>query len=393
MLGCAHPYSVAKAGHIGFRPAAPPRIFPKVQRLQTHLNERLMAACYEGITQPQRIAEALRLIAESAGCDFASLHWWDRRAHWACVRQACKKNETWDLHSDDLAPPSAEWKALAGRLPVGQWALLDRERQAQDQAGRPRAMLAMRQPVRSGADAFFMLHMPGLNTDSAVRLAERVQPQIRLLQPALEALTQLRHHAHRTEQARRLLDNVRLPLLLLDASARVLAGNRQGLALFHRSVATTGRGDEFVGGLFSEDLRLAVRRACGQGALMTGCSFVQRRSNQAMEERLLILPAPSGAVGSAHAAALLIAVRVNDPCQPATLLLQQLFGFTPAESRLAGLILQGYSPTEAATRLRVGLPTVRSQLSSLLRKSGASKQAELVRRLSPLMMLLDTPNG
>ncbi len=85
-------------------------------------------------------------------------------------------------------------------------------------------------------------------------------------------------------------------------------------------------------------------------------------------------------------------VRANDQRHPGVLLLQQLFGFTPAESRLAGLILQGYAPAEAAARLRVGLATVRSQLSSLLRKAGASKQAELVRRLSPLMML-DTPKG
>ena len=112
-----------------------------------------------------------------------------------------------------------------------------------------------------------------------------------------------------------------------------------------------------------------------------------RCSRPTTDERLLILPAPANESGPASAAALLMVVRANDQHHPGVLLLQQLFGFTPAESHLAALILQGHSPAESAARLRVGLATVRSQLSSLLRKAGASKQAELVRRLSPLMMM------
>jgi DNA-binding CsgD family transcriptional regulator len=332
------------------------------------------------------------LIAEAAGCNFASLQWWDRRASWACVRQAYKKNDIWRLHSDDLAPPSAKWRALADRLPAGQWALLDREREAQDPVGRPRVMLAIRQSIPSGADAFFMLNKSGLDIHSAASLSGLVQPMVRLLLPALEVVTQLRHSANRTRQAGRLLDSVRLPLLLLDASVRVLAGNRQGLSLIRRSIATPGHAYDFISGLPSEQFRLAVRRACGLAGSVAGGSFVRRRSDQAPDERLLILPASGIESGSADAAALLIVVRADDQCNPATLLLQQLFGFTPAESRLASLILQGYSPTEAAIQLRVRLATVRSQLSSLLRKAGASKQAELVRRLSPLMML-DMSNG
>jgi DNA-binding CsgD family transcriptional regulator len=112
-----------------------------------------------------------------------------------------------------------------------------------------------------------------------------------------------------------------------------------------------------------------------------------RCSRPTTDERLLILPAPANESGPASAAALLMVVRANDQHHPGVLLLQQLFGFTPAESHLAALILQGHSPAESAARLRVGLATVRSQLSSLLRKAGASKQAELVRRLSPLTMM------
>jgi DNA-binding NarL/FixJ family response regulator len=51
------------------------------------------------------------------------------------------------------------------------------------------------------------------------------------------------------------------------------------------------------------------------------------------------------------------------------------------------LILDGQAPGDAASHLNVSVATVRTQLSAILKKTGARKQAELVRQLSPLMVL------
>lgn len=65
--------------------------------------------------------------------------------------------------------------------------------------------------------------------------------------------------------------------------------------------------------------------------------------------------------------------------EPATL--QERFRLTPAETRLAVGLAQGRSLREIATAHGVSTNTVRSQLQSLLQKTGAKRQAELVRML------------
>ncbi|GAA0587329.1 hypothetical protein GCM10008942_40440 [Rhizomicrobium electricum] len=58
--------------------------------------------------------------------------------------------------------------------------------------------------------------------------------------------------------------------------------------------------------------------------------------------------------------------------------LGELFGFTPAEERLGALLLDGYTLHEAAHLASKALPTVKTQLRSMLKKTGAHSQAELI---------------
>ena len=77
-------------------------------------------------------------------------------------------------------------------------------------------------------------------------------------------------------------------------------------------------------------------------------------------------------------------VFVSDPEQqmaaPADLL-RRLYGLTRAEARLAALLLQGRDLPEAGAELGVTLHTVRTHLKAVLAKTGAARQAELVRIL------------
>ena len=68
-------------------------------------------------------------------------------------------------------------------------------------------------------------------------------------------------------------------------------------------------------------------------------------------------------------------------------ILQDLFGFTPAESRLATLLVNGKSVLECAEALGVRISTVREQLSNLFAKTQTSRQPELVSMLSRLDLL------
>ena len=60
-------------------------------------------------------------------------------------------------------------------------------------------------------------------------------------------------------------------------------------------------------------------------------------------------------------------------------ILGELFGLTPAESNLAILLARGLSLAEASDTQHISQHTARAQLKSIFAKTGASRQAELVR--------------
>jgi DNA-binding CsgD family transcriptional regulator len=61
-----------------------------------------------------------------------------------------------------------------------------------------------------------------------------------------------------------------------------------------------------------------------------------------------------------------------------------LFGMSPAESRLAASLLAGQTLREIATQLGVQITTLRTQLGFIMRKVGVRRQADLVRVLASL---------
>lgn len=70
--------------------------------------------------------------------------------------------------------------------------------------------------------------------------------------------------------------------------------------------------------------------------------------------------------------------------RPRLALLAELFELTPAECRLAEMLVQGGNPERCAQLLDVSITTVRSQLRSLFGKTGTQRQAELVGLLTRL---------
>lgn len=62
--------------------------------------------------------------------------------------------------------------------------------------------------------------------------------------------------------------------------------------------------------------------------------------------------------------------------------LQDVYGLTPIESQVVGLISQGHCPSEAAVQLGITVNTLRGYLKSIFRKTGVHKQTELIRLIS-----------
>jgi DNA-binding CsgD family transcriptional regulator len=71
-----------------------------------------------------------------------------------------------------------------------------------------------------------------------------------------------------------------------------------------------------------------------------------------------------------------------DECSPSDRDLAEFFGLSPAESRLAVALLAGKKLSVVAMEFGVQITTLRTQLSSILRKTGVKRQVDLIRLLS-----------
>jgi pimeloyl-ACP methyl ester carboxylesterase/DNA-binding CsgD family transcriptional regulator len=69
------------------------------------------------------------------------------------------------------------------------------------------------------------------------------------------------------------------------------------------------------------------------------------------------------------------------------------FGLTPLEARLAEALLDAANLNEAAERIGVGRETAREALKKAMRKAGARRSPDLVRRMMDLMSGMNAPAG
>ncbi len=72
--------------------------------------------------------------------------------------------------------------------------------------------------------------------------------------------------------------------------------------------------------------------------------------------------------------------------------LRELYVLTLAECRLAMLLLQGNSLSDAAAVLEVSCQTVRSQTGSMFQKTGMKRQSQLMALLANLYFDARAPN-
>jgi DNA-binding CsgD family transcriptional regulator/GAF domain-containing protein len=131
----------------------------------------------------------------------------------------------------------------------------------------------------------------------------------------------------------------------------------------------------------------AQATSTGTGLGPGGAIKISRRLRPALH--VLISPVRNLALDSAtpvHAV-----VFISDPSEkmrPPAVILQALFGLTPAESRLALLLCDGLPPSKISDLIGVSTNTLKTQLASIYRKTGTSRQSQLVRLVGSLITLM-----
>lgn len=211
---------------------------------------------------------------------------------------------------------------------------------------------------------------------------------------SIATLDRLRPHIARASafSARLALERVRaatealglvgLPAAVIGLNHRVLAANSLFEALIPDVFCDRRSGISLANSAADTLLSDALARNSARVA-----GSVQSIPVSASEEREAMIVHVLPIRGAAHdiftsASAIILATPVTAGQAPSQQLLEGLFDLSPAEARVARAIANGETVEAIAAAHRMSSQTVRTQLKSVFAKTGAHRQAELVRLLA-----------
>jgi len=182
-----------------------------------------------------------------------------------------------------------------------------------------------------------------------------------------------------------LVDGLPFGVFQLDAHGRVLEVNRRGAEIVRANDGLRMSAGVLSAALAAESFALQrlIGRATAagrkEGPRPGGAMRVSRLSpRRAYSVFVSMFPTSSTLPGVSSPAAVVV---VTDPerepqCDASRLC--QLFGLTPAEAKVCGVLLKGKSPKEAADELQITIGTVRTHLKRILSKTETSRQSDLI---------------
>ena len=176
------------------------------------------------------------------------------------------------------------------------------------------------------------------------------------------------------------LDHLPHGVLFLDRSLKVLFSNRPARALLtdeaplrigrdQRLRVTDAEEGRLLGGLIHATLRGEMEER-GRALLLGGSG----------DHPLAVMVATLGKNGGENGRG--TALFISDPHTPPAVArdtLTALYGLTPAEAKLVALLARGLTLDAIAERAHVSPHTLRTQLKQVFRKTGTSRQSELLK--------------
>lgn len=223
----------------------------------------------------------------------------------------------------------------------------------------------------------------GRFTSRDLEVAGRLHPHVRRAFHLTEKLATV---GLANDDAATALDHSPYGVFLLDETGRVRRANRAAERMIAGGIGLSISGGRLVASAAAAASQLeALIAAAGSSdrAARSGGSMTLRPSGGRSPLSVTVAPVRTNRLAVFdHRPS--VVVCVTDPDAGATVSehrLRGLFGLTPAEARVAVAIMDGATAREVATALGVSFHTVRHQLQSMLDKTGASRQSELVAML------------
>ncbi|WP_439611382.1 helix-turn-helix transcriptional regulator [Reyranella sp.] len=215
--------------------------------------------------------------------------------------------------------------------------------------------------------------------EEEVRLSERIVPH---LQRAFLISSRLRSAADGVSKA--MLAVVQAPIILVDAMARISQASPSAVKILQEGVWLQAKWDRLAAVVDNDKFRKSVFDIASSGAVgpfsrliglvhpRLGCTYhvlIARGGKQFPGKAFVVLGAAASDRGNLGKRLL------------------EVYALTPAEVRLCEHLLNGRSIGEAAELLFVKRSTVQSQLKSVFRKMGLSRQSEVMMALVDIASL------
>jgi DNA-binding CsgD family transcriptional regulator len=181
------------------------------------------------------------------------------------------------------------------------------------------------------------------------------------------------------------LDGLAAGMFLVDAAGRLVHANASGRALLdERSVLRTSGGKLVATEAKSASALSEILADAGNGAALPGRGLaVALSARDGAHHVAHVLPVVSGTPRSAGtrsaAAAALLVHKVALEVASSPEAIARLYGLTPGELRVLGAIVDIGGVPETAEALGIGEATVKTHLHRLFGKTGATRQADLVK--------------
>jgi DNA-binding CsgD family transcriptional regulator len=190
------------------------------------------------------------------------------------------------------------------------------------------------------------------------------------------------------------LDHLSAGMIFTDANGRIVETNRAGELIFRRGDGLTMQNGRICARRSFETAKLAslIAKAAAPSASdpSAGCMLIGRAEGSSAYV-VRVAPVTAGFIGSDLPMAMIF---VSSPWQ--NLIsepeLAELYGLSPAESRIAIALAQGKRLTALAAEWGLQVSTLRTQLSSILRKCAVERQSDLVRLVLSIPVVQPLPN-
>lgn len=215
---------------------------------------------------------------------------------------------------------------------------------------------------------------------------------VRLLLPHVQQAVDLHSAVDQLESERQLyaatIDRLMVGTVILDENGRKLRCNSAAQRLFDEGDGLVCRQEKLCAYLNHENRALqqavqTVLRQRQRGLDELEVLTLSRPSGE-MPLNLLLRPIPLNYQAGKGTRRPAVALFIRDPAdspQASRHLLRSLFQLTPTETEVAMLVMDGQTLDETAEALNVSRNTVRAHLRGVFAKTGATRQAQLVKTL------------